>query len=423
MFSFKSKLEIQLKEAINSNLYNQFRVIIHCKSLFNEVVKRVTSMKCTLIRSFPELNCLSVIASPRCIERLIEYPEVKYICFDKYAFLCGTNTEVKSTLPNMKDLKKSLNNLGSVYMEVPKVTGLDVCVGLIDSGVFPHDDLVHPQNRLVGFKDLVNDYTFTYDDYGHGTFMAGIIGGNGFSSKGTVKGVAPRCNIYSVKAFNSTGKAYISDTLYGLKFLIDNCCEFNIKVICMPFETFDYDPFILGLFSTLFEKAIANHITVVVPSGSNANNIPSITGIASLGNCITVSGIDRSKDLSKYNYSSCGYSKKVKKPDLCHSAININSLRSVTSFIPEINGVKCYAPHLKSPYTMLTGSSCASAYISGVCALLYEKYPNVYKKDILSLVRLCCDDFDGPKELKGAGVVNINKIYCVTADDDENTNK
>lgn len=415
MFSFKNKLEIQLKEAINSNLYNELRVIIYCKSLFHDVEKKVTSMNSVLIRSFPELNCISVIASPRCIERLIEYPEIKYICFDKYAFLCANNKETTTEPPNISKIKKDVTNVGSIYNGISTATGQNVCVGLIDSGVFPHDDLIKPKNRLVGFKDLINNYNFTYDDNGHGTFMAGIISGNGFSSKGNVKGVAPRSNIFNVKAFNSTGKAYISDVLYAINYIIDNSHEFNIKVICMPFETFDYDSFILNLFSTLFEKAIGKNISLVVPSGSNPNSFTSITGIASLNNCITVSGIDRSRDLSKYNFNSLGFNKKVKKPNLCYNAININSLKTIEYFIPEINGVKCYPPHLKLSYTTFTGSSCASAYISGICALLYERYNNVYMKDILSILKLCCDDFPGPCGIKGAGIININKIYCATA--------
>jgi len=40
---------------------------------------------------------------------------------------------------------------------------------VVDSGVAPHKDLTVPTNRIIGFKDFVNNETEPYDDNGHGT--------------------------------------------------------------------------------------------------------------------------------------------------------------------------------------------------------------------------------------------------------------
>ncbi|MCA9791936.1 MAG: S8 family serine peptidase, partial [Candidatus Eremiobacteraeota bacterium] len=54
------------------------------------------------------------------------------------------------------------------------IAGQGVTVAVIDTGIAPHDDL---GSRLLAFEDLVNHRDKPYDDHGHGTHVAGIVGG------------------------------------------------------------------------------------------------------------------------------------------------------------------------------------------------------------------------------------------------------
>lgn len=395
MFSIKRKLDQNLKAAIINKSYKHYRVIIQCNNLRDNIEKKIKAYKADLIRSIPSLNCISAYLSASSIERLLEFPEVAHIAFDTTAFLCGSSV---------------LSSNGISSKERYKLTGKGVGIGLIDSGTYPHNDLLNPNNKIKKFVDLINNFKYPYDDNGHGTFMSGIICGSGLSSKGMYKGIAENSHIYSVKVFNSIGRAYISDILYSIELIINESKEYNTRIICLPFELLDYNEFILSLFNKLFDLAIRNNMVVVVPSGNNGSKGDSIKGIATLPNCITVAGLDTTGVIKPYLYSSSGPFGKLEKPDLSAACVDICSLNTNKNYISERNGTKIYAYPLENPHTTFSGTSCAAAFISGVCALLLESKPDLCFNDILSLLKVSCKLLDIYKWSQGAGILDMNKL-------------
>lgn len=395
MFSFKSKIESNLKIAVSNDSYKKYRVILHCRALLENTEKSIKSMKGIVLYVIPEINCICAIISKKIIEKLTEYPQVTSICFDAVAILCASSV-------------LSANNINS--KEKYALTGKNICVGLIDSGIYPHPDLLYPNNNIKKFLDLINNYKYPYDDNGHGTFISGIICSSGLSSKGMYRGIAPQSSIYCVKAFSSNGRGYISDILYSIYKLICEREEFNIKVICLPFEMIENNYYILSLFEELFKIASEKGIVVVVPSGNNGNAQGSIIGISQLGNCITVGGLDTQYNVSPYKYSSCGPVGNYEKPDISAACVNICSLNSDTLFIPERSGVKLYPNKLDKLYNVYTGTSCAAGFISGVCALLFENNADLTIKDICSLLKVSCNVLNMSKHIQGSGIIDINKL-------------
>jgi subtilisin family serine protease len=395
MFSFKNKLDHNLKTVMSNNSYKHYRVIIQCKSLRENVESKIKSYKAEVIRSIPSLNCICACLSSGAIERLLEHPEVTYITFDNTAFLCGTSV---------------LSANGITFQERYKLTGKGIGIGLVDSGTYPHTDLSSPSNKIKKFVDLIDGLKYPYDDNGHGTFMSGIICGNGTASKGMYRGIAENCHLYSVKAFNSIGRGYVSDILYAVDHILNEAKEYNIKVICLPFELVDHDSFTLSLFSKLFDTAVQNGIVVVVPSGNSGNTESSIKGIATLPNCITVAGLDTRGTIKPFVHSSAGPFGKLEKPDLAAACVDICSLNCNRDYISERNGSKVYTYPLDHPYTTYTGTSCAAAFMSGVCALLFENTPDLPFKDVLSLLKVSCKLLDMFKWSQGSGMVDISKL-------------
>lgn len=396
MFSSTKKLDPNLKVLLASSNMKDYRVLIKYRNFQDSISKKINSYRGTIIRKIESCNIICAQINSKSIELLLEYPEIQYICLDQYFSLCGMN------IPTANKVRIS-NKL--------PIFGRGVGVGIIDSGVYPHRDLTYPVNRIGTFVDLVNDLPYPYDDNGHGTCTSGIIAGNGLASNKIYTGVAPESIIYCFKAFDKLGKGYVSDILFALDELINISEKYNIKVICLPFESLYYNNFIFNLFDTLLKKARLNSIVCILPSGSNKNIDGSITGIALSTNCITVSGIDTtSSQIKSYCYSSCGALKKDKKPDFCAACVDVVSLNSNTSYISYRNNTKMHAPKLDTSYKSFTGTSISAAYIAGLCALLFERNPQFTFDDILSLLKVASIPLDIPKNQQGEGKIDINKI-------------
>lgn len=398
MFLLKPKIDPSLKDAIKNKYYKKLKIIVICKSELNMKVieKKIKGIRGEIIYSIPLISTIAAIISPEGVNRLLEYPGISYLCYDLDAVICSSSVGPANKI-------SSNNNLN--------LTGKNICIGVIDSGTYPHVDIINPKNKILKFLDLINKFQHPYDDNGHGTFITGIICGNGSLSKGVYKGIAPDSCVYSVKAFNSSGSGKISDIIFGLATLIIEASDYNLRVICLPFETKYHDPYIEALFLKLFKAAADKGIIVVVPAGNKGDEDGSIMGISTLDYCITVAGVDTTKNEScPFKLSSRGPFGKSQKPDLAAAAVDICSINTDIGYISERNGIKLYPKSLDTPYISRSGTSSSAAFISGLCALLLENNPSLSYKDVLSMLKVSCKMQNFSKWAQGAGMVDVNKL-------------
>ena len=397
MFSYKKKLDYNLKYYISNNAYKNYRVLIQYKDFQSSVVKKINSYKGTVHHIIESANLISAELNSRGIDRILEYPEIEKVYLDEYLFLCGISVTTANKVH---------------FSERYGLSGTGIGIGLIDSGIFPHSDLTSPSNKIALFEDLINNFHYPYDDNGHGTSMAGILCSSGLSSNNMYKGICSKSKLFCYKAFDKLGKGFASDILYSIESLSNISKDNNIKILCLPFELLTHNTFITSCFDLVFNYAISKGLIPIVPSGSNLNNASSLMGIATLPTCITVAGLNTVTPIIKpYLYSSSGPYGKLSKPDLSAACVNVVSLNSDSSYISEKNGVKLYPSKLDVPYKTFTGSSIATAYISGLCALLCEKNPSITFKDMRSLLKVVCEPVeDISKTIQGEGTININKL-------------
>ena len=155
-------------------------------------------------RYFAWLGGQVAIVPDAALDRLASRPEVAAISLDRA--VRGTMDRTTSAT----GARWVVEHLG--------VTGAGVGVATIDSGVSPwHEDL---DGRVVHFADFVNAQPFAYDDYGHGTHVAGIIAGSGQRSNGAQRGLAPGAHLVVLKALDVTGNGFTSNVIAAIDYAI-----------------------------------------------------------------------------------------------------------------------------------------------------------------------------------------------------------
>src|ERR1044072_3167049 len=87
----------------------------------------------------------------------------------------------------------------------PNYTGKGVTIALLDSGFYPHPDLIEPTNRIVAYHDLtserplLNSHVLSEPWQRHGTQTSVAAAGNGYLCDGVYRGLAYESAIVLVK--------------------------------------------------------------------------------------------------------------------------------------------------------------------------------------------------------------------------------
>lgn len=297
-------------------------------------------------------------------------------------------------------------------------TGKGVGVAIVDTGIALHRDFIEGGNRVIGFVDFVNHRTEPYDDNGHGSHVAGIIGGNGFSSKGKYIGVAPECNLIGVKVLDHRGDGNISDVLAGLQWIMDNRKKYNIRIVNISVGTSAKDN--LDENSLLVQGVDAvwdNGIVVVVAAGNNGPGPMSISTPGISRKVITVGSSDDNVAVELFgsgkskDYSGRGPTPFcIKKPDIVAPGSNIVSCNISRYTLRSRDGVASIFANSPMMYTVKSGTSMATPVVSGAIALLLGKHPELTNKEVKLKLRDCAVDIGQTWEKQGWGLLNVRKL-------------
>ena len=297
-------------------------------------------------------------------------------------------------------------------------TGSGVNVAVLDTGI--DGSLPDFGGRLVGGVDLSGEGNPFSDGYGHGTFDAGLVAGNGASSSGRYSGEAPGAGLVSVKVAGASGMTDLATVIAGVGWTIDNAQALSIRVLNMslgyqPLESTASDPLDIAV-----ENAWNDGIVVVV-SSSNAGPYPgSVTSPGDDPLVVTVGALDDlaqnvvSKDVMT-TFSGVGPT----NPDGWYKPDLVSSGRSVVSLA--VPGSVIYddypSARVGSANFVGSGTSFSTAITSGAVAMLLEAHPG-YTPDQVKAALLATTN-PGPvgnPMVDGHGALNANGAVTASPD-------
>jgi serine protease AprX len=268
-------------------------------------------------------------------------------------------------------------------------TGRGVGVAIVDSGIAPSADF---DGRITAFYDFTRGSSRRsanpYDDYGHGTHIAGLIGSSGALSAAEFQGVAPEAHLVVLKVLDKTGAGRTSDVIRAIEFLIDQGARLDVQVINLSlghpiFAPAADDPLVRAV-----ERATAGGFIVVASAGNfgqkESDGTAGYTGITSPGNApsaITVGAVMTMDTVSRLDdevapYSSRGptwYDARV-KPDVVAPGHRLASDTNLSSALYQALSSHRGQSKAGQPLLFLSGASMATAVATGVAALTIEAH-------------------------------------------------
>ena len=410
-----SRLQPRLVQMATEQPEQQVRIIVQKTVEDTRLEDLVVQNGGTIVQDLPIIHAFAALLPAKTVSILAQMDGVRWVSLDAPVVKTSTDAEdaqpFKVMLPIIvsssssqatTDEAEPVNAAASLisqnnYLDTLNVRqtwdmglkGQGIGVAVIDSGVSFDKSLSADATKGTGSR-LVKQLSFnakattTSDTYGHGTHIAGIIGGNGYTSNGSYVGIAPQVNLISLKISDDKGQAYESDTVAALQWVLNNKAKYNIRVLNLSVNSTVEQSYHTSPLDAAAEILWFNGVVVVVSAGNSishgvyyntvnaapANDPFVITVGASVGVFTPQPTDDFIAPFSAYGTTVDG----VTKPDLIAPGTAI-----ISTLSPSSTWAKEYPWRLvaNGSFIWLSGTSMAAPMVTGAVALLLQDEPKL----------------------------------------------
>jgi subtilisin family serine protease len=319
----------------------------------------------------------AMTATPAAIRVLATRPDVDMIWLD----------EPVHTL-----LDVSVPLIGAPKVWNAGVTGKGIRVGIVDTGIDPdHPDFA---GRIATTKDLTGEGD--RDNNGHGTHVAGIVGGTGAQSGGKYRGVAPDCTFIIAKVLKGDGSGMMSDVIAGLEFVVEQ----HAQVVNLSLGGGGNCDGTDAL-STACNSVWDQGIVVCVAAGNAGPGAGTLGSPGCAKKPITIGATDKQDGLADYSSRGPTADGRV-KPDVCFPGSSIHSCRA--------KGTSMGTP-IDDFYTTASGTSMATPHATGTSALVLQAQPTLTPQQIKDALMSTAKDLGLDANMQGKGRADAFAAY------------
>jgi len=312
-------------------------------------------------------------ALPSAINALSERDQVAMIWYDE---------------PVHTMLDASVPLIGTPQVWQANVTGQGIKVAIVDTGIDPN----HPDfdGRIAQRKDFTGEGDT--DKNGHGTHVAGIVGGSGTK----YRGVAPECVFYIAKVLRGNGSGSTSDVMAGVEWAVQQ----GAQVINLSLGS-DGACDGTDALSVLCDVAVAQGVVLCVAAGNAGPGASTVGSPGCAKTVITVGATTKSDQVASFSSRGPTSDGRI-KPDVCFPGANIVACRA--------SGTSMGTP-IDAWYTSASGTSMATPHATGACALLLQAKPGLSPQQIKDTLMNTAKDLGLDANTQGKGRAQVFVAY------------
>ena len=405
-------------------------------STFNVVVtynRPVTEADLNVLRSvgvaggtrYRALPMVTISATPAQLEAISSMAPVRSIWMNR-TLKWDADTSRQSTGVTRAwsdaDLTARNNGLG--------LTGRGVTVAVIDTGVDgTHADLsgrvvrnvklaeAQPLNFTGGFQYPLNIESLANTDQsgGHGTFVSGVIAGDGTHSGGKYKGVAPGARLVGLSA----GDVSLLYVLAGFDYLLQHAASLGVRVVNCSFSAnTHYNP--NDPVNVATRLLTGEGVNVVFSAGNTGPGLDTMNPYAMAPWVISVGATDDRQRLADFSARGI-FGHSALRPTLVAPGVDVVGPRSSTAPLTGVSGLlggdRSQLTAAELPfYTTARGTSFSAPQVAGTVALMLEANPNLTPAEVRDLLQRTATPLPNYYSHEaGAGFLNAHAAVLAAA--------